>query len=145
MKLARLLGLAALLTGAFFSVFAADDDRVRYVEVRKQLVNVYVQLDPKSDIIRQARMGEYLELLSEGESWYKVKIEKDGVMRDGFMQARDGRVVANKGVSIIMILLYTVLLLGCAGGVVLYVRKTQSGASPGKSDDDLPDDDDDDA
>jgi hypothetical protein len=132
MKLARLFGLAVLLAGTLSAVFADDGETPKWVKVNKQLENVYSRLNspnPREDIIRQVRKNEYLELISigEGGSWYKVRI--DG--REGFLEARSGTVVTRKGVPAIMILLYIVLLLGCAAGVVLYVKKQQGGtASP---------------
>jgi hypothetical protein len=141
MKLARFLGLAVILTGVFFAVFAAEgtEDEIRYVEVKKPFQNVYVRLDPKSEIIRQVKKGEYLELLSKGELWYKVKV--DG--KDGFLESKAGRVVNKKGAPVITLLLYIVLLLGCAGGVVLYIKKQQispSSAAGNFDDVDLDDD-----
>jgi hypothetical protein len=138
MKLARFLGLAVILTGVFFAVSAEEpEEEIRYVEVKKPFQNVYTKLDPKSDIIRQVKKGEYLELLSKGESWYKVKV--DG--KDGFLESKAGRVVNKKGAPVITLLLYIILLLGCAGGVVLYIKKQQiaPSASAGGIDDDLDD------
>jgi hypothetical protein len=139
MKLARFLGLAVIFTGVFFAVSAEDaDDVIRYVEVKKPFQNVYAKLDPKSEIIRQVKKGEYLELLSKGESWYKVKV--DG--KDGFLESKAGKVVNRKGAPVITLLLYIVLLLGCAGGVVLYIKKQQiapSASVVGDLDDDLDD------
>jgi hypothetical protein len=122
MKPARFFGLAVILTGVFFAAFAENaEDVISYVEVKKPFQNVYAKLDPKSDIIRQVKKGEYLELLSKGESWYKVKV--DG--KDGYLEAKAGKVVNRKGAPVITLLLYIVLLLGCAGGVVLYIKKQQ--------------------
>ena len=122
MKFAHLLALTVVLaTGVVFSLFAGEEDEIRYVEIKKPFQNIYVKLDPKSDIIRQTKKGEYLELLSKGDSWYKVRV--DG--KDGFLESKAGRVVNRKGAPVITLLLYIVLLLGCAGGVVLYLRKSQ--------------------
>jgi len=121
MKFAHLLAMTAVLAaGIVFSLFA-DDEEIRYVEIKKPFQNIYVKLDPKSEIIRQTKKGEYLELLSKGDSWYKVRV--DG--KDGFLESKAGRVVNRKGAPIITLLLYIVLLLGCAGGVVLYLKKSQ--------------------
>jgi hypothetical protein len=124
MKFAHLLAMTVVLAaGIAFSLFAAgDDDEIRYVEIKKPFQNIYVKLDPKSDIIRQTKKGEYLELLSKGDSWYKVRV--DG--KDGFLESKAGRVVNRKGAPVITLLLYIVLLLGCAGGVVLYLKKSQA-------------------
>ena len=123
MKFAHLLAMTVVLAaGIAFSLFAAgDDDEIRYVEIKKPFLNIYVKLDPKSDIIRQTKKGEYLELLSKGDSWYKVRV--DG--KDGFLESKAGRIVNRKGAPIITLLLYIVILLICAGCVALYLRKTQ--------------------
>ncbi|MDR0330171.1 MAG: SH3 domain-containing protein [Chitinispirillales bacterium] len=145
MRLARFLGLAVIMAGVLFSVFADNEDAIQYVEVKKAFQNVYTKLDPKSDIIRQTKKGEYLELLVKGESggWYKVKV--DG--KEGYLEAKAGRVVNKKGAQFITLLLYIALLACCAAGVVLYVKKQQrpyaAGAGRGGDDDvDLDDDDD---
>jgi len=127
----------------FFAVFAdGAEDEIRYVEVKKPFQNVYTRIDPKSDIIRQVKKGEYLELLRKGESgsWFEVKV--DGKV--GYLEAKAGKVVNRKGAPVITLLLYIVLLLGCAGGVVLYIKKQQiapSASAVGDVDDDLDDDD----
>lgn len=122
MKFAHLLGLVAvMLAGLVTSAFASEDERIQYVEVKQPFVNIYVRLDPKSEIIRQTRKGEYLELLSQGDLWYKVRV--DG--KDGFVESKAGRVVNRQGASVITLLVYVILLLGSAGAVVMYVRKQQ--------------------
>jgi len=62
---------------------------IRFVKVKESYFNIYVRLDPKSEIIRQTKKGECIELLSSGDSWYKVRV--DG--KDGFMEHRSGKVV----------------------------------------------------
>jgi len=150
MKLARFLGLAVILTGVFFAASAdgADTDgsntdaiggEPQYVMVTR-LSKVYTNLDPKSDIIRLVKKGEYLERLSKGDLWFKVKV--DG--RIGYLETKDGKMVSGKGAPVITLLLYIVLLLGCAGGVMLYIKKQQiapSASAVDDFDDDLDDDD----
>jgi hypothetical protein len=145
MKLARLLGLAVIFTGVFFAAFAEDATDMgepQYVEVKKAFPNVYAKLDPKSEIIRQVKKGEYLELLRKGVNgvWYEVKV--DG--RVGYLEATAGKVVNRKGAPVITLLLYIFLLLACAGGVALYIKKQQiapSASGVDDIDDDLDDDD----
>jgi len=149
MKPARFLALAVILTGVFFAVFADDatappqqNSEPQYVEVKKAFPNVYATLDPKSEIIRQVKKGEYLELLRKGVngSWYEVKV--DG--RIGYLEAKAGKVVDRKGAPVITLLLYIMVLLGGAVGVVLYIKKQQiapSASAAGNVDDDLDDDD----
>ncbi|GBU22202.1 hypothetical protein R80B4_02108 [Fibrobacteres bacterium R8-0-B4] len=61
--------------------------------------------------------------------------------KDGFLESKAGKVVNRKGAPVITLLLYIVLLLGCAGGVVLYIKKQQIAPSAsgvgGLDDDDL--------
>jgi hypothetical protein len=151
MKLARFLGLAVILTGVFFAVFADDAFNAApgavpgtekleppYVKVIKPFSNVYVRLDPKSEIIRQAKKGETLELLRSGDSWYEVKV--DGKV--GYLQVKNGKPTKAPGGNALVFLLYVVLLLGCAGAVVLYIKKQQlspSASAAGGVDDDLDD------
>jgi len=147
MKLVRFFGLAVIST-AFFAALAYGADTAgsnpddigdpEYVMVKKPSV-VRSQLDPKSDIIRLVKKGEYLELLSKGDSWFMVKV--DG--KKGFLEAKTGKVVTRPGGKLITLMLYIVILLGCAGGVVLYIKKQQiapSASGVGDVDDDLDDD-----
>jgi hypothetical protein len=146
MKLARFLCIAVILTGISFAAFAADSDAaggdIQYVEVKKHLSNVYVKHeDPKSDIIKQVRKGEYIELLRKGESWYEVKV--DGKV--GYLEARNGKVVNRKSARVVTLLLFILVLLCCAMAVVLYVMKQRNGpvVAANDLDDDLDDLDDD--
>ena len=147
MRLARFLGIAVIVTGVLCSAFAANDqDVIQYVEVKKAFQNVYTKLDPKSDIIRQTKKGEYLELVQEGLSggWYKVKV--DG--KEGYLEAKAGKIVNRKGAQITMLLLFIALIGACAVAVVFYIKKQQpqgAGGRRGDMDDfdDLDDDDDD--
>jgi len=132
MKFAHLFGLAVILLVGAASVFA-NDDEIQYVEVKKPFQNVYTKLDPKSDIIRQTKKGEYLELLRRGDSWYEVKV--DGKV--GFLEVRAGRVVNKKGAPIITFLLYLVVLGSCVGGVIIYVKKQQRLAANAAIDPDI--------
>jgi hypothetical protein len=156
MKLARLLGLTVILTGLVFTAFATvnsgaedriqyEEDKMRFVKVTRPFTNVYVELDPKSSIIRQTRKSEYLELLAIGleGSWYKVKV--DG--RDGWLESRAGRVVDRKSAPVVTFLLTVFVLGGGAVAVVFFLRKQKIKAETSEGDadpDSLPDIDDDD-
>jgi len=132
MKLARFLGLAVILTGVFFTVLADGADPTgsntdttkepRYVFVKKPSV-VYTKLDPKSEIIRMVKKGEYLELLRKGEngSWYEVKV--DG--RIGYLETKTGTVVDSQSGKLITLLLFILILVGAAGGVLFYMKRQQ--------------------
>ncbi|MCL2219675.1 MAG: SH3 domain-containing protein [Chitinispirillia bacterium] len=154
MKFARLFSLTVILTlGVVSALFANPAEQgtaqkdIQYVEVKKPFVNIYVNLDPKSDIIRQTKKGEYLELIAEGMSktWYKVKV--DG--KEGWLEANAGKVRDNKGSRVITLLLVLCVLAGSLCGVVFYIRKQQRmAANPSNDPDDdldsLPDPDEDD-
>jgi len=144
MKLVRFLGLAVILTGMSFAAFADGADSgavktgIQKVVVKKHLSNVYVRFDdPKSDIIKQVKKGEELEMLlvTEGGSWYQVKV--DGKV--GYIEARN--VVNKSGGKLVMILLFIIVFAACAAGVVYYVKKQQIVPSASDDDDDLDDDD----
>ncbi|MDR0307934.1 MAG: hypothetical protein LBI42_14005 [Chitinispirillales bacterium] len=132
MRFFYLLGLSVLLTGSLFLSFADDNEKPKYFKVSKHQANIYKEHNnPKSDIVRQTRQNEYLEIISAGESWIKVKV--DG--REGFIEARAGKVVKRKSVPIITFLLQVIILLGCAGGIVFYIKK-QKGITPKTAEDD---------
>jgi len=141
MKFARLLGFAAILMLGIVSVFANEDNSsgdiskdIRYVEVRTPFKSIWVNNDdPTGEIIRQTRKGEYLELLQEGVSWHRVKV--DGKV--GYLESKFVKVVDKKGAPVITFLLYLLVLGGCVFGVVLYVKKQQRLASGATSDTDL--------
>jgi len=148
MKLVRFLGLAVILTGMSFVAFADSFDsatggkkEIRYVEVKKHLSNVYVSFnDPKSDIIKQVKKGDQLELLRESlsGSWYEVKV--DGKV--GYIEARNGKIVNGPGGKLVMMLLFIVVFLACAAGIVFYVKNQKIAPSASAvNDDDLDDDD----
>lgn len=105
--------------GCFLAVtaFAAKIDAAQYVKVSGSFVNVYEQLDPKSNVIKQARKGEYLELVYEGTSWFQVKV-KDKI---GWMEKRTGDVVDKPGSVVPIVLAGFVVLLMATGGAVFFV------------------------
>jgi len=126
MRLSYLLCLTVLITGVIFSSFAADGEKpekTKWVKVTKHQANIFRDhTDPKSPIIRQTKQGEYLELLSQGESWLKVKA--DG--REGFLEARNGKVVSSKIGSVLALIMTIIVLLGCGGGIFFYIKKQKA-------------------
>ncbi|MDG5814932.1 SH3 domain-containing protein [Chitinispirillales bacterium ANBcel5] len=104
------------------------EGETKYVEVTRAFPNIYEELDPKSRVIRQPRRGEFLELISQGRRWYKIRTE-DG--EEGFLEMRAGRVVERKGIfsswqSILGFILNIVLLSGLVVGVVIFVKKQKA-------------------
>ncbi|MDR3011652.1 MAG: hypothetical protein LBU70_00345 [Chitinispirillales bacterium] len=144
MKLVRLIGLTAvLLAGALF-VASAEEDSIderdltktenKYVRISTNPTTVYQRLDPRSEIVGYARPGDFLELLSEGQLWYKVRIDvtdDDGAMvtRTGYVQARDGNPVQKKSNPYILVgIVVGILILGSAGGITYLIKKSSATA-----------------
>ena len=132
MRFFCLLGLTVLLTGVLFTSFGESNERNRFVRVTRHQANIWTDhTNPRGEIVRQTKKGEYLELLSEGESWYRVRAQVRDAdnkksYRDGFIMARDGKVVNSKMGTTIMHILYVLILLGGAAGIVLYVKKQKN-------------------
>jgi hypothetical protein len=92
----------------------------KYVEIKSPFVNVYELLDPKSNVVVQAKKGDRFELVYEGKSWYKIKI-KD---KDGWLEKNAGIVVHSpQYLPIGTFLLFVILLLITLLSVSLYIYK----------------------
>jgi uncharacterized protein YgiM (DUF1202 family) len=92
----------------------------KYVLVNNSFVIVYKDLDPKSMVLGQANKGEHLELIAEGDSWFKVKF-KNG---EGWLEKRSGIVVNNSGnnsTTGIIIILFLIAI--CATVIAMFVYK----------------------
>jgi len=141
MRLSYLFCLTVLITGVVFSSFAADGEKTRYVKVTKHQANIYVNKDsgPKSSIVRQGKQGEYLELRSAGDSWYRVTV--DG--REGYIEARNGKIVNSKIGSVLALIMTIIVLVGCGAGIFFYIKK-QKVALGGASTNEYEDEDDED-
>ncbi len=115
----RCLSLAVMI-----AVFATVGgvQAAQYLYVEEPLAKIYQELDPKSEIIKQVKKGEYLELIYDGESWHKVKI--DG--RIGWIERRAGKIVDKQGgVSIGSVIFLLLLAGGTLGGVFYYIQKNR--------------------
>lgn len=112
-SLSLLLCLFSII--AFQSVANAEDGK--WVEIKVGYANIYKQLDPESDIIKQAKKGDRLELVYDGTSWYQVKVGKV----TGWVERRSGEIV-NSGKSNPMpaILLILLIIGGTTGGIVYF-------------------------
>lgn len=129
MRFAYLLSLALLCTAFLFSSSFAQEKKqeeekidIKWVQVKAAFPNVYKELDPKSEIVQKVKKGDFLELLSEGDVWLKVKV--DG--QTGYLEKKAGKVVDKKGVSIFTLVLQILVLLGCAAGVFFYFKKQKA-------------------
>jgi hypothetical protein len=101
---------------------AAVDGTTQYVAVAEPFVNVYKDLDPRSMVIGTVHKGDHLELISSGDSWYKVKYRES----EGWLEKRAGDVVnsssSSSGVIIIAVLLLVAVVFG---GVAFYIYKSK--------------------
>ena len=94
-----------------------------YLLVEEPLAKVYKELDPKSPIIKQVKKGEYLELIYDGTSWNKVKV--DG--QEGWIERRAGKIVDKKGgVPVGSVILLLLVAGGTLGAAFYYINKTRT-------------------
>jgi hypothetical protein len=119
MRYVTLSGIIALfiVLGVSSSVKAE-----KFLLVEEPLAKVYKELDPKSPLIKQVKKGEYLELIYDGESWHKVKV--DGKI--GWIERRDGKIVEKQGGTHVASIIFLLLLAaGTLGGVFYYIQKNR--------------------
>lgn len=94
-----------------------------FVLVEEQLAKVYKDLDPKSPLIKQVKKGEYLELIYDGTSWNKVKV--DG--QEGWIERRAGKIVDKQGgVPVFSILFFILVAAATFGAVFYYIQKNRT-------------------
>lgn len=107
-----------VISAYLFSVYAA-----KYVEVKEPFISVYEYLDPKSNVIIQAKKGDRYELVYEGKAWYQIKV-KDKV---GWLEKRAGVVVDTaKYLPIGTFIVFVILLLGTLIAVSMYIYKQKT-------------------
>jgi hypothetical protein len=128
----------ALISVVFMRSFVQAQEQpqqqqsIGYLLVQEPFAKVYEQLDPMSPLIRQAKKGEYLEVVYNGESWNKVKI--DGKI--GWVEKKAGKIVAQPGgVSIGGIILLILVIFGSFGMVIYFIKKNQSPSASGVDED----------
>ena len=123
-----LLLACACVTICCFGAQPALAREGKSVEINKPYANIYEYLDPKSNIIRQARKGELFELVYAGTSWYQIRVKE----RVGWLERRAGVVIDTPpqrllgipvGVLIAIVALLVVTLVGVA---VVIVRQLAS-------------------
>ncbi|NLG16173.1 MAG: hypothetical protein GX556_02445 [Fibrobacter sp.] len=116
------LGVLTFFTVICFSSAISAGEK-QYVDIKKPFANIYKELDPKSEIIEQAKKGDHLELVFEGTSWYHVKVKENSF---GWVEKKAGEIVDNPGsVSVFSIILILLLVGGTAGGVFYYIKKNK--------------------
>jgi len=120
MRFITLSGIIALFVVLGVSSIAQAE---QYLLVEEPLAKVYKELDPKSPLIKQVKKGTYLELVYDGETWHKVKV--DGQI--GWIEKRAGKIVDKKGgLPLISILLFILVAGGTIVGVLMFIQKNKS-------------------
>jgi uncharacterized protein YgiM (DUF1202 family) len=120
-----ILGCLIVIAAAWFYTPQAAD--TKWVKIKKPFVNVYKFLDPQSTILKQAKKGDYFELVYEGTSWYQVKIQ-DNV---GWLEKRSAILVNSPNATIFSVpmetlVLFFFLLLGTFAGVSFFIYRQKS-------------------
>lgn len=139
MRFITLSTMIAVLSVFYVGSFAQSDsiagasatEKIGYLLITEPFANVYERLDPMSPLIRQAKKGEYLELVYDGESWHKVKI--DGKI--GWVEKKAGKIVKNAGgVPVGSVIFLLIIIGGTIGGVYYFIQKNRA-QSAGDDDD----------
>ncbi len=112
----------------------------KFVKIENPLANIYEFLDPKSNIIRVAKKGDYFEMVFEGTSWYQIKVQD----KVGWLEKKAGTVVddpktSNTGVFIVI----SILLIGTLIGAYYYINKQKTPGETSRAEVTEPFDDDD--
>jgi hypothetical protein len=102
-------------------------EATKYVEVTSSFAKVYRYLDPKSEVLKLAKKGEFYELVYEGTAWYQIKI-KESV---GWLEHRAGQVTDAPrfmffSVSFWTLAMFIILLLGTLGGVAYMIYRQKN-------------------
>ncbi|MBN1761015.1 MAG: SH3 domain-containing protein [Chitinispirillaceae bacterium] len=119
----RFITLSCMM--ALFTVLCVSSQvhATSYLLVEEPLAKIYKELDPKSPIIKQVKKGEYLELIYDGTSWHKVKV--DG--QEGWIERRAGKIVDKKGgVPVGSIVLLLIVAFGTLGAAFYYISKNRT-------------------
>jgi hypothetical protein len=119
----RFITLSCMI--AFFTVLCVSSQvqAGSFLLVEEPLAKVYKELDPKSPIIKQVKKGEYLEIIYDGTSWHKVKV--DG--QEGWIERRAGKIVDKQGgVPVGSILFLVLLAVGTLGVVFYFISKNRT-------------------
>jgi hypothetical protein len=125
-------------TGVFFgmlltlalanSLYAAP---AKFVKITVPFAKVYQYLDPTSMVVKQAKQGEYYRFVSEGTSWYQIKVDENVV---GWLEKTQGELVTREENSIgqIPISLIVIMIIGfivTIGAVGYFISRQQAAES----------------
>ena len=114
---------------ALFSVLCVSSVVLasQYLLIEEQLAKVYQDLDPKAQIIKQVKKGEYLDLIYDGTSWHKVLVETPEGVREGWIERRAGKIVEKAGgVPVLQIIFLFLIVGGTLGGVLYSIQKSRT-------------------
>lgn len=104
-----------------------------YLKVTVPFVNIYAQLDPKSEIVRQTKKDEFFKISKLGETW--AMIEVDG--KQGWIEQKYGKVVkSDGGISGILVTFIIIVIAGIGIGGYLFLNKAKQSSSE-KIDEDI--------
>jgi hypothetical protein len=119
------------ITGSAVALFimlcvSTGVEAANYLLVEEPLAKIYRELDPKSPLIKQVKKGEYLDLVYEGTTWHKVKV--DG--QEGWIERRSGIIVDKQGGRHVLSVVFFILVAaGSLGGVGYYIFKARTSSS----------------
>jgi hypothetical protein len=108
--------------------FPASADDGGYVKIIKPFTNVYEYLDPKANIIKQAKKGDYYKLIYAGPLWYQIEVN-DGV---GWVERQDGAIISNPPVFVLnaipihTFIVFLLLFIGTLLGVTVFINKQRT-------------------
>jgi SH3-like domain-containing protein len=119
MRFITATGIVAALSVLVFS--PAKAAATQYVQIAEPFVNVYEQLDPKSNVLKMVKKGDRLELDFAGDKWYKVKVGD----QIGWVERTAGNVVegSNSFSTVLSIVLIGILLAATIYVVTVYIKK----------------------
>ncbi len=115
------LSLLFCLISLFVFQSSARAEGSKWVEIKVAFANIYKQLDPESEIIKQAKKGDHLELVYDGTSWYQVKVGN----ATGWVERRSGDIVNRNTQSPVAAIVIILLIIGGTTGGIVYFNKNK--------------------
>lgn len=99
----------------------------QYIVIKQPYVSIYEYLDPKSEILVQAKKNDSYELIYAGTAWYQVKV-KDKV---GWIEKSAGSIVDNPGFTLFSIpvgtlFFFLLLLIATITGASFLIYKQRT-------------------
>ncbi len=92
----------------------------KYVRITQPFANIYKELDPKSDVIREAKKGESLPLVQEGNSWFKVRVNEN----IGWIEKGAGKVIDDPSQGrMVPVTIFILVLLTAVIVTIFYIQR----------------------